>query len=198
MRCALGFAGKRLLHDGLVSHAYPVLSGKSLCLVPAQVNAVPRPSDGSVSWVQQALSAFVAMRCAAGKQQLRMMPVLIVASTLASATSLADTASARTAVAEVQLMPSSYQDTKAIFLDVCRRVGQPVSSDDLSAHVKLVLKMVAGCPRHLAWAMALISGSHQVVTKEVLMLGEFTGTAGSWRSVIVRPSSLVLSSDEAS
>ena len=83
-------------------------------------------------------------------------------------------------MAEVQLMPTSYQDTKAIFLVVCRRVGQPVSSDDLSAHVKLVLKMVTGCPRHLAWAMALMSGSRQVVTKEVLKLGEFTGTTGTW------------------
>jgi hypothetical protein len=148
----------------------------SIC--PAQVNAVKRPPGDEASWVQCALSAFVRLSSEIARrgphlQHLRMMPVAIVASTLASATSLRQTASGNSAVAEVQLLPLSYRDMKSILVDVCKRAGQPWGSgDEPDAPVKQLLKFTYGIPRFLAWAIHCMSGDPMNVSEQRLKLGE--------------------------
>ena len=61
--------------------------------------AAPAPALRKASWLQWALSNFVALRKSAaelqGKDELQCMPVVITASTHASASSLSNTANAR-------------------------------------------------------------------------------------------------------
>lgn len=102
-----------------------------------------------------------------------MMPVAIVATSLASATSLHQTGTSQSTVSEVQLLPLSYGDMKCILVDVCQRAGQPWGSGDkLNATVKQILNLTCGIPRFLAWAIHCMSGHPGKVSHQTMKLGE--------------------------
>ncbi len=133
--------------------------------------------DERVTWLQRALTAFVQLRYQAStdKSGLRLMPLAVTASTLASATRLNSTSSGQSQVADLCIRPLTTQQMWGIIKDLSQRSGQDLSrlGTQPPAHVNQVLEFVAGNPRHLAWAICLMSGSREGdVNRQILCLGK--------------------------
>lgn len=115
---------------------------------------------------------------ASNQLDLRLMPVAITASTIASATSLACTSTWRSKVADLHLVPLTTEQLWAVVQDLGARLGrEPLGQGQwittCPQHVTQVLRFVGGNPRHLAWAISGMSGSAASdMSRQIMKLGE--------------------------
>ncbi len=132
-----------------------------------QANAVqpvrldPKGAVSEATWLQQQLSNFVRLRTEAVKAQaqLQCMPVIITASTRASASTLQNTASGNSKVKDLQLWPLTEQESASVVLDLVQRFGkQDACSAGLPEKVLVLLRLLGGNPRLLVWALVALCG----------------------------------------
>jgi len=118
------------------------------------------------TWLQRALDYFARLRfkAAGAKAQLQCLPVVITASSRASACTLRNTASHRGQAMDLQLWPLSEDDSVRIVQDLLQRMGRashlPARLPD---KVLAVLRLLGGNPQLLAWALVALSGQDELL-----------------------------------
>ena len=124
--------------------------------------AQPKPKPDQPSWLQHLLSNFVQLRWSAAqaeqKRTLHCMPLVLTASTCASASSLTGTSSGKIKVKDVLLRPLSDSEMHAVVWDVMTRMNAPTPPAELPANVVLLLRLLGGNPRWLAWSVCALAG----------------------------------------
>ena len=132
--------------------------------------AQPEPKPDQSSWLQHALSNFVHLRLLAAHAEqagtLHCMPVVLTASTRASASSLTGTSSGRSKVKDVLLRPLSDNQMHAVVRNVMTRMNAPTPPADFPANVVLLLRLLGGNPRWLAWSLCALAGRVDVASEE--------------------------------
>ena len=112
------------------------------------------------TWFQKLLHEFVNLREAAAQEEaagrLAAMPVVVTASTRASASSLAGTQSGKSKVKDLQLARLSDEDMQRIVEDFAKRM----LSDEVRCpeHVASLIEWLGGNPRLLAQLLCALSG----------------------------------------
>ena len=126
--------------------------------------AIPTPTLQKPSWLQFALSHFVQLRKTAaeleGQNELFCMPVIITASTRASASSLHGTASGQSRVKDVHLRPLTDLQMEGVIVSLAKRSHPCVAiPSPLPPQLLLLLQLVGGNPRMLCQTFCLLAGS---------------------------------------
>ena len=93
------------------------------------------------------------------------MPVVLTASTRASASSLTGTSSSKSRVKDVLLRPLSDMQMHAVVRNVMTRMNAPTPPDDFPANVTLLLRLLGGNPRWLAWSLCALAGRVDVAAE---------------------------------
>lgn len=133
--------------------------------------AAPAPTLQKASWLQHALSTFVALRKSAaalqGKDELLCMPVVITASTHASASSLSNTANARSRVKDIHLRPLTDMQMQALVVSLAKSSKHDLAiPSPLPPQLVLLLQLLGGNPRMLCQALCLLAGSDVVLNEQ--------------------------------
>jgi len=113
------------------------------------------------TWLQHALEHTARLRSMAVEVQaeLHCMPVIITATTRASVCTLKNTASDRSLVRDLQIWPLTEENIICIVQDLLQRMGKASwPSAELPDKVLLLLRLLGGNPRLLAWALVALSG----------------------------------------
>eukprot|EP00898_Chlorokybus_atmophyticus_P002411 jgi/Chlat1/3170/Chrsp22S00248 len=146
-----------------------------------EANAVPSDSSSSkATWLQNMISEFVSLRAAVRQEAdgLCCMPVIVTASTCASASSLAATASRKSSVRDLRLPALTLQQMTDIVKDIVQRLpGMAVPTSNGLLAISNILEWLGGNPRLLSYALCALSGSAFVMREEVLLVGP---SAGAW------------------
>ena len=133
---------------------------------------MPRAAPGETTWLQHALSNFGKLQMEAGSVHARLqcMPVVIATSTKASAVVPARDGSR---VRDLQLRPLTEQeDITGIVQDLLERMGKLSGpSAGLPEQVLMLLRLLGGNPRLLAWALTALSGRNQLAAEEFVVAG---------------------------
>ena len=123
------------------------------------------------TWLQYALDHFARLRSKAAhtQAQLQCMPVIIAASTRASACSLKNTASRKSQIKDLQLWQVTEEDSTRIIQDLLQRMGRGSRpSAGLPANVLVLLRLLGGSPRLLADALVALSGQGELSDEEYI------------------------------
>ena len=133
--------------------------------------AIPAPTLDKPSWLQFALSHFVMLRKVAadleGQNELLCMPVIITASTRASASSLRGTANGESRVKDVHLRPLTDMQMQAVVVSLAKRSKDCLAiPSPLPQKLLLLLQLVGGNPRMLCQTLCLLAGSTVVHNEE--------------------------------
>jgi hypothetical protein len=115
--------------------------------------------------MEHALDNFARLRLEAARAggQLQCLPIIIAASTRASACTLRRTASRRSRVKDLQLWPLTEADTSCIIQDLLQRMGRASwTSAELPDKVLVLLRLLGGNPQLLALALVALSGQHEL------------------------------------
>ncbi|KAL3159353.1 hypothetical protein ABBQ32_011304 [Trebouxia sp. C0010 RCD-2024] len=112
-----------------------------------------------------------------GQNELLCMPVVITASTRASASSLRNTASGQSRVKDVHLRPLTDMQMQAVIQSLAKRSQHcPEVPSSLPPQLLLLLQLVGGNPRMLCQTLCLLAGSTVVHNEEFP-----AGRAHCWR-----------------
>ena len=133
--------------------------------------AQPEPMPGQPSWLQHALSNFVQLRLLAAQEEqkgtLHCMPVVLTASRRASASTLTGTlSSGRSKVKDIRIRPLSDIQMHAAVRNVVTRMHAPNPPADFPANVVLLLRLLGGNPRWLAWSLCALAGRVDVTNED--------------------------------
>lgn len=94
---------------------------------------------------------------------MKCMPVCVIASTRASASSLGGTASRKSRVKDIHLFPLDVSQMQAVISNLVERVaGAPKMPSALPTRATQVLQLIGGNPRMLSQALCSMAGNHAV------------------------------------
>ena len=136
------------------------------------------------TWFQKLLHEFVNLREAAAEEEaagrLAAMPVVVTASTRASASSLAGTQSGKSKVKDLQLARLGNKDMQRIVEKFAERV-LGIDRVTCPEHVASLIEWLGGNPRLLAQLLCALSGrTARAMAREEMHVGE------SQRSAVIR------------
>ena len=156
--------------------------------------AIPAATLQKPSWLQFALAHFVMLRQRAadleGQNELLCMPVVITASTRASASSLRNTAR-HSRVKDVHLRPLTDMQMQAVIQSLAKRSQHcPEVPSPLPSQLLLLLRLVGGNPRMLCQTLCLLAGS-TVVHNEEFPAGQHLIHTNMYGVGLCRPEHLV-------
>lgn len=171
---------KQLYLSDVLVIVQPLLCRVRMCRFSSALNllaylsqvdvAQPEPMPGQPSWLQHALSNFVHLRwlAAQGEQKgtMHCMPIVLTASTRASASTLSEPQSSRSKVKDVLLRPLSDIQMHAVVRNVVARMHAPDPPVDFPANVVLLLRLLGGNPRWLAWSLCALAGRDDVASED--------------------------------
>ena len=126
----------------------------------------PNPTLQEPSWLQVALTHFVALRKTAarleGEGELLCMPVVMAASHRSSAISLQGNwgGCRHNRTKDVHVQPLTEAQMQAVILDFAKRAKDvPVLPSSLPPQLLLLLQLTGGNPRILVFTLCLLAGS---------------------------------------
>lgn len=126
-----------------------------------------------------------------GQNELLCMPVVITASTRASASSLRNTASGQSRVKDVHLRPLTDVQMQAVIVGLAKRSQHcPEIPSSLPPQLLLLLQLVGGNPRMLCQTLCLLAGS-TVVHNEEFPAGQHQIHANIYGVGLCKPEHLV-------
>lgn len=138
------------------------------------------------SWLQTVLASFAWLRKEAasheGQHELLFMPLVITASSRASASSLQVTAR-HSRTKDIHLRPLTDLQMQAVIVGLAKRSRHsPEIPPTLPPQLVLLLQLIGGNPRLLSQTLCLLAGSRAVHNEEFLAGQHRRNTRHLWRT----------------